>query len=377
MHSFVFSEKTKLISGAGSLSFVGKELTQRGISRALILTDSFLGQSDIVKRLEQILNASQIQTILDTSVKPNPRDVDCEATALLAQQFHAQAIVALGGGSSMDQGKAAAVLCTNHGSIQDYEERDLPCAPLPLFCIPTTAGTGSEVTYVAVITDTKRRFKMSILDSDKLYPTVAICDPELTLSLPKGLTASCGMDTLTHAIEAFTAKERNPFSDALALEATKLVGDYLLAAYENGYNLEAREKMLIASSMAGMAFINSNVGAVHAIAETIGAWYDIPHGVANSIFLPYIVEFNQLSCAERYQKLAYCLRTENLVQKIREMNRTLSIPLYNKLEKVCIEDIPMLAQKAEKNSLSLSNVRTITAEDYRHILQKAYGETEW
>ena len=280
----------------------------------------------------------------------------------------------------MDQGKAAAALCTNGGIVQDWEDRPLNKTPLTLFCIPTTAGTGSEVTSVAVITDTKRHFKLSLQDPEKLFPTVAICDPELTLTLPPKLTASTGMDALTHAIEAYTVHEKNPFSDALALQAAELIGKSLPEAFCGGNNLLHREKMMAASTMAGMAFINSNVGAVHALAETVGALYDIPHGVANSVFLPYVMEFNLPVCGELYCRIGKqigALGGEGSCLKIRELNRRLSIPLFSQIPGIQPEMFPEIAQRTADNILSQSNARHVEQRGYLEILHKAWREYQW
>ena len=201
-------------------------------------------------------------------------------------------IVGLGGGSSMDTAKAIAVIITHGGKPSDYFGADTLTKPIaPLVCVPTTSGTGSEVTPFAVITDSKTRVKMNILDSG-VVPTSSFVDPELTVSMPAGLTASTGMDALTHAVEAYTCKLANPLTDALAMKAVRIIAGSLRRAVADGSDADARNEMALGSLIAGYAFGNADVGGVHCMAEAIGGFYDTPHGVANSVFLPLVTEFN-------------------------------------------------------------------------------------
>ena len=256
---------------------------------------------------------------------------------------------------------------------------------LPTICIPTTAGTGSEVTFCAVITDEEKKYKMSVMDVYNLRPDVAIADPELLVSLPPSLTASTGVDALTHAIEAYTCTVHQPLTDALALHAIELIGQNLVTAVEHGDDLAARENMLNASLMAGAAFINSNVGAVHAISETIGAWYDTPHGVGNSMFLPYIMEYNIPACPERFAKIAVQLgidaadKTEEelaleAVAYVKELNARVKIPKLRDLEYIKEENFEAIAQRSADNPLSDDNARPIDKDGYMEVLRKAYGD---
>lgn len=316
-------------------------------------------------------------------VRPNPRTTDCDFTCELAKSEGVNVIIGLGGGSSMDQAKATAALVTNGGKCTDWDYVELPHKMLPTVCIPTTAGTGSEVTFCAVITDDENKYKMSIMDVYNLRPDIAIADPELSLSLPPFMTASTGVDALTHAIEAYTCRVSQPITDALALHAIELIGQNLIEAVENGSCLEARTNMLNASLMAGAAFINSNVGAVHAISETIGAWYDTPHGVGNSIFLPYIMEYNIPACPERFAKIALQLgvdgtgkTTEELAHAaakyVKELNERVKIPKLSELKYIKEENFEAIAQRSAENPLSDDNARAIDKNGYLSVMHKAY-----
>lgn len=284
----------------------------------------------------------------------------------------------------MDQSKATAALVTNGGICRDWDGKDLKANMLPVICIPTTSGTGSEVTFVAVITDSERKYKMSMFDPIRLVPKVAITDPELTLSLPPALTASTGIDALTHAIEAYTCRVSQPITDAIALYAIEQIRKNLLAAVEDGGNLVARENMMAGSTMAGIAFINANVGAVHAISETIGAWYDTPHGVCNSIFLPYIFEYNIEADVEKHAIVAERLGVDPKgktrrevalegVKAIKELSNAVKIPKLKDLDYIAKENFMAIAKTSAKNLLSNDNAREIDAAGYMEVLKAAYA----
>ena len=212
-----FFQATKVVSGAGAVNNVGQEVIALKGKKVLIITDGFLAKSDIMKKVIYSLDASEIDHIVYDKVRANPRTTDCDETAELAKEQNIDVIIGLGGGSSMDQAKATAALVTNGGKCVDWDYKELNEYMLPVICIPTTSGTGSEVTFVAVITDEERKYKMSVFDPIKLRPSVAIADPTLLTSLPPSLTASKGVDALTHAKEAYTFKVSSPITDAFAL----------------------------------------------------------------------------------------------------------------------------------------------------------------
>lgn len=372
-----------IISGNGSLKIIGKQVKQRGLSKVLIVTDPLLAQGSIIYQVEQSLHLAKVETVIFDQVEPNPRDTTCDAGAALARSQKVHGIVAVGGGSAMDTGKTIAALLTNGGTCRDWSERELLHKILPTVCIPTTAGTGSEVTSVAVITDTELHFKMGIGDPEHMVPILAIDDPELTVTLPSLMTAATGMDTLTHAVEAYTCKVAQPLTDALALFAIEQVGKYLERAVKYPDDLEARSAMLYSATMAGMAFINSNVGSVHALSETIGALYDTPHGIANAIFLPHVMAFNTRGNERRFAEIAlrFGVRTEGIsdaeasnqcIQRVVELSHAIGIPKLKDLPEIRPDDFEKIANLAAENSLSADNARKVTARDYLTIIFHTY-----
>lgn len=380
-----FFHATKVVSGAGSVAKTGEEVLGLGGKKVLIITDSFLASSPIYEKVTKSLEEAGVEYIAYKEVRPNPRTTDCDFTCEMAKKEKVDVIIGLGGGSSMDQAKATAALVTNGGKCVDWDYTDLPEYMLPVICIPTTAGTGSEVTFVAVITDEEKKYKMGLMDAIKLRPSVAIADPELLLTLPPSLTASTGVDALTHAIEAYTCKVSQPLTDAWALHAIELISANLVEAVENGSNLEARTNMINGSLMAGAAFINSNVGAVHAISETIGAWFDTPHGVGNSIFLPYVMKYNVPANPERFAEVAKRMgidgtgmTTEELAyagaEKIKELNERVKIPKLKDLDYIKEENFRAIAERSAENVLSDDNAREIDADAYLQLIYEAYND---
>ncbi len=385
MNSQNFYHATKVVSGAGTIQLVGKEALEIGAKKVLIITDSFLAKSDAMKKIIKSLEASDIDYAVYKDVRPNPRDEDCGLSTQLAKKEKVDAIIGLGGGSSMDQCKATAALVTNGGTCRDWDGKALKEVMLPVICIPTTSGTGSEVTFVAVITDSERKYKMSIFDPVRLIPKVAITDPEITLSLPPSLTASTGIDALTHAIEAYTCKAAQPITDAIALYAIEQINKNVQKAVEKGYDLKARASMMNASTMAGIAFINSNVGAVHAISETIGAWYDTPHGVCNSIFLPHIFKYNIPADVEKHAMVASKMGVDPIgktkmeiaeegVSVIKELCNAVKIPKLKELKYIKQENFFTIAQTSAANLLSQDNARDIDTDGYLEVLCSAFQE---
>ncbi|OFI49351.1 hypothetical protein BG261_01855 [Floricoccus tropicus] len=380
---FNFNHQTRIISGAGSLGEVGTQAKSLGATKALIVSDPFFKDSKTIDFIIDCLKKEEISSFTYTKVQPNPRDYDCEEGAEIAKEQGIDIIIGLGGGSALDEAKAIAALVSNGGKCSDWDFTDLDKPMLANICIPTTAGTGAEVTFCAVLDDTDRHFKMAMFDSINLIPTIAILDPELTITLPQSATAGPGMDVMTHAIEAYTVKVHNPISDSLALSAIKLVKKYLPIAFTNPTNIEAREKMLIASSMAGMAFINSNVGAVHAMSETIGAKYDLPHGLLNALLLTPVIEYSLDAEIERYADIAVALGVdpdgknssqvaEEGLKVLREFTKQFNFPNLEKLDKFGQDDFDSLAEKALINDLTADNAKELTKKGYIEILEKAY-----
>lgn len=384
--SFVFHSPTRIDFGVDKSKKIGDEVRKLRATRALVVADPGLQRVGILDEIVGLMKEKGIKTYVFTDVVPNPRDTDCIKGAKLAKQKRVQVLVGLGGGSPMDTAKCVGVLMTHHGTPVDWDankrqlQKDIP----PLICIPTTSGTGSEVTYWAVITDTKRKFKMSLGGSSKLSPALALIDPRLTVKMPPALTGATGMDALVHAIEGYTARVANPISDALSISAIELVSRSLLKAYKNGQDIEARTDMMLASTIAGLSFSNSDVAGVHAMAEALGGVYDTPHGVANAIFLAPIFEANLASNPAKHAKVAELLGVERGtrsdlevakegVTKIRELAKKLNTPTLRSLN-VDKKDLPTLAKYAEENVCSKSNPVSLTYDDYLRLFEKTYSE---
>jgi alcohol dehydrogenase len=386
MKSFDFFLPTKIKLGTGLFSQAG-QLIKETISgnKIFIVTDPGIEKIGLVDLLLPLLKKEDYQIEVFNGVRPNPKDTDCMTGGEVARAFQADVILAIGGGSVIDSAKAIAILQKLGGKPQDYAGRNkVPEAVTPLVVIPTTAGTGAEVTRSSVITDTVQKTKFTIKDVH-IAPALAIVDPELTYNLPKYLTASTGMDALVHAIEAYTCKLSNPIADGLALQAMKHIYPYLRTAVHEGSNQEARYQVMIGSTIAGIAFSHADVAAVHCMAEAIGGLYDTPHGVANSMFLPYIVEFNAEADIRKHAMIARTIgissevetneeATAKLVNEMKQLAQDISIPTFSSLPEVKEEDFEYLAQSSFLNGSTPSNAREISKEDYLDLFKKAFNE---
>ncbi|MGI6226596.1 MAG: iron-containing alcohol dehydrogenase [Peptococcales bacterium] len=384
MMLFDFHLPTKICLGNGVFKKTPTYLKQLQMrKRIFIVSDPGIIKIGLVDRLETLLSHEGFITQVFQDIKPNPRDQDCILGGKVAKEFRADVIIALGGGSVIDAAKIICVLQTLGGTPQEYRGKDkIPQPVTPLIVIPTTAGTGSEVTRSSVISDTLSKTKFTVKDV-KIAPKLAIVDPELTYDLPPHLTASTGMDALVHAIEAYTCKEANPISDALALKAMELIYPNLRKAFQNGKNQIARYNLMVGSTIAGMAFSHADVAAVHCMAEAIGGLYDTPHGVANSMFLPYLIEYNAVADISKHATIARTIgiatpslsdveAAEILVKEMKKLAEDLSIPTFNSLPGVNEADFDYLAQSAYENGSTPSNARVITKEDYLILFEKAY-----
>ena len=293
MNGFEFHCPTKIICGQDSLSKLADELATRNVAHPLVMTDASLMKLGVTAKLTAKLDAAGIPYELFDQVPPDSSLKVVDEVADLYQERGCDGFVAIGGGSVIDTTKGAAASLSYEGvdfaTLQGSEilNRDLP----PLIAVPTTAGTGSEVTLVAVVADTDKHAKLSFT-SYKLVPHAAILDPSLTMSLPPKLTATTGMDALTHAIEAYTSSQKNPVSDALATKAIELIAENLPTACSKGDDVEARTNLALASLMAGAAFSNAMVGIVHAIGHSLGGLCHVPHGQAMMMLLPHCVRWN-------------------------------------------------------------------------------------
>jgi len=380
--SFQFLLTAKILVQSGLRQKTGEHLAALGLNKVLLVTDSGVKSAGLLQPVYTSLQQANIEFSEIADVKANPR---AEHINQAAEQFRGQGftgLLAVGGGSAMDAAKALAVLLTHEGKIEDYEGAfTLKNPALPVVAMPTTAGTGSEVTFFSVITDSKRQSKMSLLD-ERIGPVLALLDPDITQTLPPAVAAATGVDALTHAIEAYTGNLANPISDGLALHAIRLIAQNLIAAVQEPDNAHAREQMLIASLMAGMAFGNADIASVHCISESIGGLYDTPHGVGNAIFLPFVFAHNQEADIKRHADVAYALgidptlppelAAQAAVNWLFELNRNLNIPRFSDLPKVREEDFPLIAEKSKNNISDSTNIKPMTVDSYLAILRAAW-----
>lgn len=381
-HTFTYQAPTEVIFGPGTIARLPDVAGSLGAT-VLVISDPGVAAAGILERVTARLGDAGRRTEILTEVEPNPSVEIVERAIAAYRRAGAQWVLAVGGGSAMDVGKAVALLAVHPGAILDYEGiGKVPGPVAPLVCVPTTAGTGSEVTVFTVITDRTRPVKMTI-GSPYLLPRCAICDPELTVSMPPALTAATGMDALTHAIESYTNTTYHPVAKALALEAIRLIGGSLRRAYANGGDVGARTQMLLASTMAAMAFARTRLGNVHAMSHPLGAHFDVPHGVANALLLPYVMEWNLPGCLDTYPAVAAALGevTDGLspraaadvaVDAVRQLCRDLSIPERLRDVGVSREGLAVLARDAMQSGNVAVNPRATRDEEMVALFERAW-----
>lgn len=381
---FEFQVRPRILYGPGSVREVGYEAHKVGATCALIVTDKALRQTGLPQRVVDGLEGSGVTLggIFD-DVPPNSEVQVVEKGADFAREACSDLLIALGGGSVIDTAKAMNVLLTEGGSLLDYEGAGLLTRPLrPFIAIPTTAGTGSEVTLAAVIRDDARGLKLEF-SSAFMMPDVAILDPELTLSLPPGITAATGMDALTHCIEAYVSTNSQPLSDALAIGALKMIAANLRQAVHHGEDLEARGNMLLAANMAGMAFSNALLGIVHAMAHPCGGRYGVPHGVANSILLPYGMQYNLSACTSRLAEIAAALGVDTRgmeddatavagIEAVRQLARDCGLPTRLSEVGVPYDGLAQLAEDSQGDAMMITNPLFAGEEDVLALFKAAY-----
>jgi alcohol dehydrogenase class IV len=379
---YVFHAPTRVIFGGGSVQATGREMAALGGSSALVVTDPGVVKAGLLDAVLGSLAAADIGTTVFDAVEPNPSIGTVEAAQAAYRSGGCNAIVAVGGGSPMDVAKAVGILVTNGGAITDYEGKpDAIRADLPPFiCVPTTCGTGSEVTPFAVITDQARHWKMSIA-SPREIPRVAIVDPDLFLKMPASLIAATGMDALTHAIESYTNQDVQPFADAFDIHAIKLIGTYLRPAVANG-NREAMAYMAVAATMAGMGFSQNRLGIVHAISHPVTSYVGTPHGVANAILLPYVLDYNAIGAGPRIAEIGRALGgnrggppwrngPESGIQAVRALSRDVGIPETLREVGVTEEHVADIAADAMKSGNIRINPRRVTQADIERVIRNA------
>lgn len=378
---FVWQIPTKLYFGIGEAEKIVDRVNELGGKNVLIVTDPGVLRTNIVEKIKGKLDAAGFKTEVFSKVEPNPTVEIVDEGVKVARDFGCDVLIGVGGGSSIDTAKAIGLLLTNEGEIGYFWKNPPKNKILPLIAIPTTAGTGSEITWVTVIKDTKKKVKMGI-GNPKLAPSIAVCDPLLTVSMPPSVTAATGLDALTHAIESYTNVITEPISESIALHAIYLIGKYLRAAYAKGENLEARYNMLLGSTMAALAFANTKLGVVHAITAVMGGYFDVPHGVINAILLPYGMEFNLIGNVSKFAKIAEALgentaglteiqAARKAVEAVKELCRDVGIPSSLREVGVREEALEEICREAMSNVGIPINPRTPTLEDLVRICRAA------
>ncbi|WP_312952431.1 iron-containing alcohol dehydrogenase [Superficieibacter sp.] len=381
MKNFGFKIPQNIEFGMGSLQKLPQILRQLNAEHVFLISDRGLDAVGVVKKVQEIITSGGVSLTTCLEVKPNPTVDIVNDAAACYKACGATAIIALGGGSPIDVAKAVGVLVNYGGSITDYEGPNKVPGPItPIVAIPTTAGTGSEVTASAVITDEARNYKLSVI-SYEMLPKYAILDPELIMTLPASIAAACGIDALIHALEAYLSTSASPFTDAMAEKAMQLIGKNIRRFVANRQDAEAASAMMAGSNFAGIAFAWARLGNVHAMSHPVSAFFNVPHGVANAILLPTVVEYNALADTGRYEVIYQfirqdthtggCFKPEMLVAEIKELNRTLGIPASLSAVGVTEESIPAMAKDVMKSGNVLVNPRQSTINDIIRLYHQA------
>jgi alcohol dehydrogenase len=380
----LFRTTKRILFGVGSVEKIGTEAQLLKAKKILIITDPGVIQAGLLEGVEKSLQSVNLPFIIFDGVEPDPRIEVVEKSVERAKKEEIDLIIGFGGGSSLDIAKVTSIMITNTGKIDSFFGIDLvPNPGVPVILIPTTAGTGSEVTPIAILSDTKEKLKKGIV-SPTLFPEVAILDPKLTIGLPPSVTAFTGMDALTHAIESYYSINATDLSDLLAFRAMELLSKNLRMAYAHGGNLTARSCVIEGSLLAGIAFANAGVGAVHAFAYPLGGEFHLAHGLTNTLMLPYVMRYNILGCPSKFAQMAKAfgekvegiselIGAEIAVRFIERLSDDIRVP--RRLRDVGIPEdaIPRLAEAAMKvTRLLANNPRKVTLEDAVAIYKSAY-----
>ena len=380
-----YQSPTRLVQRLGAIQELGTEASQLGMRRPLLVTDPGVKAAGLLEVALEVLRRSDVEPVVFDKVRANP------PVALVdegASEYRAQGcdgLVAIGGGSSIDTAKGIGVVAAHdHGSIVDYEWGQSPIASRipPMIAVPTTAGTGSEVTLWAVITDPKRQIKFNVGGTPNIASWVAVIDPELTVKLPPAVTAGTGMDALAHAVECYTMSYHQPFTDAVALLAMEYVAKYLRVAYSQAANLTARYHMSAAAMLAGLAYGTDSAGAAHAMSQTAGGVHDAPHGELTARLLGPVMEYNYSGEPERFARMAQAFgldvsgasvweAAEMAVDYVHQLTEDVGIRGMEELG-FSESEIPMLADKAFADPQTVGNPRDVDAAAYRKIYKQAF-----
>lgn len=382
MNEFTFSVPQNIIVGRGSLAKLPEVAEKSGGKKAFIISGPHLNKMGIVQSCVDALKAKGIESSVFTETEGDPSVETVDKASAAYKESGADFIVALGGGSPMDVAKAVGVVARYGGSITEYEGADkVPGDIIPLIAVPTTAGTGSEVTAFSVITDHSRNYKLTVF-SYKLIPSYAILDAKLLTTAPASVAAACGIDAMVHALEAYISTAASPFSDAMAEKALELIGANIRCYVANRGDIEAAENMLVGSLFAGIAFSWARLGDVHAMSHPVSAYFNVPHGVANAILLPTIVEYNMLADKGKYINIYNYIAklpaaseeftADMLVDELLDLNESLGIPAGLEEVGVTKDKFDAMVDDAMKSGNIAVNPRSTTKKDVLALYEKAF-----
>lgn len=376
MNRFVLNETS--YHGSGAINAIPDEIKGRGLTKILVASDPDLVKFGVTKKVTDILDGAGIEYKLYSDIKPNPTIENVQSGVKVYKEYGADGIIAIGGGSSMDTAKAIGIIVNNpeFADVRSLEGvAPTKCKSVPIIAVPTTAGTAAEVTINYVITDSEKNRKMVCVDVHDI-PVVAVVDPDMMSTMPKGLTAATGMDALTHAIEGYITKGAWELSDMFHLKAIEVISRSLREAVDN--TKEGREGMALGQYIAGMGFSNVGLGIVHSMAHPLGALYDTPHGVANAIILPTVMEYNAPATGDKYKYIAKAMGVEGVeemsvdeyrkaaIDAVKQLSKDVGIPSDLK-EIVKPEDVPFLAQSAFDDACRPGNPRDTSVEEITEL----------
>jgi alcohol dehydrogenase class IV len=377
----------QLVIGAGASKELSSHVRGANGSRVMVFTDRGIKDLPMVKDLVDRLREDDLPVSLFGEIGPNPTDTMVHEAVSVMNDFKPDIIVCIGGGSPMDTAKAANVVYTHGGKVGEYDvvvggiEKISPKI-LPLIAIPTTSGTGSEVSLVGVITDTEKHLKYGVL-SPLLIPNISILDPELTVSLPKTTTAYTGMDALTHLIEAYCSRVDFPITDGVSTQGMKMINGAIRTAVEQGDNLQAREDMLVASMMGGMAFTVNGLGLCHQMAHQLSAYFDVPHGLANAVLLPHVMRFNMPANLQKFADIAEALgadvrrmsleeAAEKSIELVEVLSGDVGIPKYLDDIGVTKDKVKAMVKTALADPVGMNNLKETTPEECGRVYLNAF-----
>ena len=378
---FRYELPTEIIFGIGAVKDLTNCIKRLEGTRVFLITDPGIVNAGVSKQVTELLELEGFTYELFYDLEQEPDVKSISNITKLARKFSADLVIGLGGGSAMDAAKAVAVMINNEDEIIAYSGLDkIPNPGVPTICIPTTSGTGSEVTIWTVISDKQNNAKYGI-GGKLVAPNIALCDPELTLNLPGSITAVSGCDALTHALESFVNKATQPISEALSRESMRLIAKSLRKSVAQGDNLEARYDMLLASTLAAMAFNSTRLGIAHALCMPLGGKFKVPHGIANAVLLPYVMEFNLIGNLEKFKEIAEIFgeKTDGLplreqaalsVKAIKTLNSDIGIPSNFSAYGVTEKDLDYIADEGIASGNIAVNPRKPSADDLKEIVRK-------